>query len=546
MDVKKLKKIWDQEKGGSERKNFDNLVQTANDWCNPPANNINRLETKGQRKSDQRMIDIGIKALRMYTAGMMSNMFPQGQSWLKIQTSNKDLMDTEAVSRALTTVNKTFMSAVEESNFYEEITKSTKGTGAEGTASAFVEGDKETKLNFRSHGYKEFYFRTDHRGNMNTYIREFKLTARQICGMFNRDDDAINDTILQAKESDSDQEFTIVHIVMPRDEVDYGSEDKKKKKFASYYFSVEPDELMRESGYDYMPYSVWGMYKGNNGEKYFRSPAMEVYSTLSMTNRMEVTRLRAAERVSSPPWLAPNNGSVRRISNDEGSIIYWDASNPMSKPEQLQPSDNVMVNDDMIQKKEQEVLDAFFVPLFNPLHDKQNMSATESVERLNLSMQFIVPAVNSFIKYGIKPLLESAFLIMKKAGHFPELEIPELSEAGIEFELTGKAAIASRQIELAGTMAAYEQSGLIAQVKPEIMDMWDGDETAKFIQDVNSVPIRLRSKQEDVDKKRAQRAQMMQAEEERKNATAMGDAYGKSTSAPEEGSGAEALMQNLS
>jgi hypothetical protein len=546
METKDLIKIWEQEKNSSERSNFDSLVDTAADWCNPPMNNIEKLQAKGQRKDSNRLIDIGIKACRMYTAGMMSNMFPQGQSWLKVRTTDPDLMEKQSVQLALTKSTKKFVSAIDESNFYEEITKSVNDTGWAGTTSAYVEADKKTKLNFRSHSYKEFYFRNDHRGQMNTYIREFKLTARQICGMFTGEEDSLPDNIVGAKDSGSDQEFTLIHIVMPRNEVDYGSTDKKKKPWASYYLCAEPQWLIRESGFDWMPYSVWGMYKGNNNEKYFRSPAMEVYSSLSSCNRMEVTRLRAAERVSSPPWLAPNDGSVRRISNDEGSIIYWNAGNPLSKPEQLVPSDNPMVNDEMIAKKEQEILDAFYVPLFNPLHDKRNMSATESVERLNLSMQFIVPAVNNFTKYGIRPLLETAFQIMRKAGYFPELEIPELSEAGIEFELTGKASLAARQLELYGTITALEQTGLMAQVKPEVMDMWDSDEYAKFVQDVNMVPTALRAKEDDVIAQRQQRAQMMQEERMRQNATAMGDAYGKTTSAPEEGSGAESLMQQFS
>ena len=138
-----------------------------------------------------------------------------------------------------------------------------------------------------------------------------------------------------------------------------------------------------------------------------------------MINRFEVSRIRGAERVSNPPWLAPNDGSVRKISNDQGSIIYYNAGNPLSKPEQLRPMDNVIVNDDMIKKKEQEVLDAFYVPLFNPLQDRQNMTAFESRERLNLSLQFLTPAVNRLNKYFVKPSLERAFGIMLREGNFP-------------------------------------------------------------------------------------------------------------------------------
>ena len=187
---------------------------------------------------------------------------------------------------------------------------------------------------------------------------------------------------------------------------DYMFSDEAKERDFNEIMTIGPRDdlkakkIVLESGFDEMPYSVARFYK-TNYEKYGRSPAIEVFATLPLINRMEVSRIRGAERVSNPPWLAPNDGSVRRISNDQGSIIYYNAGNPLSKPEQLRPMDNVVVNDQMIQKKEEEVLDAFYVPLFNPLMNKQNMTAFESQERLNISLQFLTPAVNRVNKYFV-------------------------------------------------------------------------------------------------------------------------------------------------
>lgn len=547
MEADKLLKMWEREKGSTERSNFDSLAQTAAEWCKPESDNIEKLSAKGQRKDSNRLTDAGIKARRMFAAGMMAHLFPQGQQWIKINTSNMDLMDNDSVTRALSTATKKFVRALEESNFYEEMGKSVDDLGWSPSTSVYVESDKKTKLNFRSHGYKQFYFCNDHRGRMDTYIRDFKLTARQACGMFNSDDDKIPEQIVNMKESNPDHEYTFVNIVMPRADVDYSSADKKKKPYASYYLCADTRDTIRESGFDWMPYSIGGMYLGNNNEKYFRTPAMEVYATLGRVNRMEVTRERAAERVSSPPWLAPNDGSVRRISNDQGSIIYWNAGNPMSKPEQLNPSDNPMVNDDMISKKEEEIYEAFFIPYFNPLQGVKNISsAHETRERVDLSLQFISSAINTITKYFVKPSLETSFNIMSKDGHFPELEIPELSEASIEFELVGKAALASRQIELYGVMTGLEQMGLVGQVKPEIWDTLNADETAFFLQDVNMFPTRLRNNTDEIEKIRGERAQMVQEQRARENAGAMADAYAKTAKTPEEGSGAQEIQEQFS
>lgn len=541
MDVNSLIKMYQREKGSSERTNFERLYESAAEFCNPSADNIQSKRAKGERNDVQRVTDVGIKARRMFTAGMMSHLFPQGQNWIRVQSQDRELGKSDNVKRALSSVTKKFVRGIEDSNFYEEMGQCIDHCGYIGTTALYCEPNTKRDLNFRSHYINQFFFCENYMGDVDTVIREFKLTARQAVQQFGGDcPTSISDFAKDPQTSN--KESTFIHIVMPRTGFVPDSLKKTEKPIASYYISLEGKQMVQESGFDEMPYSVGRFYK-TNYEKYGRSPALEVFSTMPLVNRMEVSRIRGAERVSNPPWLAPNDGSVRRISNDQGSIIYWNAGNPLSKPEQLRPQDNVMVNDAMIQKKEEEIMDAFYVPLFNPLHNKKNMTAFESSERLNLSLQFLSPAVNRINKYFVTPILERAFGIMLRAGKFPELEIPELSGANLEFDLVGKASIASRQIELFGTMTAMQQMMQIAQFKPEILDNVDADKTARFIQEVNMVPVELQLSEEAVMEKRQAQAQAAQQQAQQQQMTAMSDAYVKTQKAPEEGSGAELLGQ---
>ena len=541
MNATDLIKMYKREMSSAERTNFNSLYQSAAEFCNPKADNIESLQTAGERKDNKRVIDIGIKARRMFTAGMMSHLFPQGQNWVRLSVKSEELSNNDNVKRALNAATKRFNRAIEESNFYEEMGQCVDACGYIGTTALYCEGTDKRMLNFRSHYINQFAFCENYLGEVDTVIREFTLTARQAYQQFGEElpvmiKDHANDV------STNNKEFKFIHVVTPRKGGMSGTQKKNEKPIASYYVSLDAQQIVRESGFDEMPYSVGRFYK-TNYEKYGRSPATEVFSTLPMLNRMEVTRIRGAERVSNPPWLAPNDGSVRRISNDQGSIIYWNAGNPMSKPEQLRPMDNVMINDDMIRKKEEEILDAFYVPLFNPLMNKKNMTAFESSERLNLSLQFLTPAVNRLNKYFVRPILERAFGIMYRSRKFPELEIEELGGAEIEFELVGKAALAARQIELFGTMTAMQQMGLIGQVKPEIWDNIDADAMARFIQDVNMVPNDVQLSIEARDEMRQQKAQQAAQQAQIQQSTAAADAYVKTQKAPEAGSGAEDLMK---
>ena len=543
MEASSLIEMYNREKSSSERSNFNTLYEAAASFCNPSSDNIQSKRAKGQRDDVQRITDIGIKARRMFTAGMMSHLFPQGQNWIRVVPQNRDLNQVDNVTRALSSVTKKFVRAIEDSNFYEEMGQCIDHCGYIGTTALYCEPTDVRMLNFRSHYINQFYFCENYLGEVDTVIREFKLTARQAVQQFG--EDCPEDIVTLASEpKTSTREFNFIHVVMPRNNYKIDSIEKSEKRIASYYISLEHQKIIMESGFDEMPYSVARFYK-TNYEKYGRSPALEVFSTLPLINRMEVSRIRGAERVSNPPWLAPNDGSVRRISNDQGSIIYWNAGNPLSKPEQLRPMDNVVVNDAMIQKKEEEIMDAFYVPLFNPLMNKKNMTAFESAERLNLSLQFLTPAVNRLNKYFVTPILERAFGIMLRNGMFPELEIEELSGANLEFDLVGKASIASRQIELFGTMTAMSQMMQIAQYKPEILDNVNADQTARFIQEVNMVPVDLQLSEDQVAEVRQGRQEAAMAQQQAQQAQAMSDAYVKTQKAPEEGSGAEAIMEGL-
>ena len=543
MEVSSLIQMYKREKGSSERANFENLYEAAASFCNPSSDNIQSKRAKGQRDDVERITDVGIKARRMFTAGMMSHLFPQGQNWIRVVAQDRDLMENDAVTRALSSTTKKFVRAIEDSNFYEEMGQCIDHCGYIGTTALYCEPTNERLLNFRAHYINQFFFCENYLGEVDTVIREFKLTARQALQQFGDDcPESISD---YAKDpARSTKEFTFIHIVMPRENFVVDSTEKKEKPIASYYISLTGSQMVLESGFDEMPYSVARFYK-TNYEKYGRSPAIEVFSTLPLVNRMEVSRIRGAERVSNPPWLAPNDGSVRRISNDQGSIIYWNAGNPLSKPEQLRPVDNVIVNDAMIEKKEQEIMDAFYVPLFNPLHNKQNMTAFESSERLNLSLQFLTPAVNRINKYFVTPILERAFGVMLRAGMFEELMIPELEGANLEFDLVGKASIASRQIELFGTMTAMQQMMQIAQYKPEILDNVNADKTARFIQEVNMVPVDLQLSEQEVADMRGMRQQQAMQQMQAQQMQAQSDAYVKMQKAPEDGSGAEAMLEQL-
>ena len=229
MPADNLIKMYNREKGSSERNNFNSVYQTCAEFCNPTADTLLGRQSKGNRNDTQRITDIGIKSRRMFTAGMMSHLFPQGQNWLRIVTKNRDLMEIDNVKRALTDATKRFMSAIENSNFYEEMGQCIDHCGYIGTTSLYCESNIDSIFNFRSHYIDKFYFCENYEGKVDTYMRDFMLTARQAYQKFGDNcPDVIKETYSDPRLSN--KEYKFIHVVMPRAEYN----EKRKLKNLTY------------------------------------------------------------------------------------------------------------------------------------------------------------------------------------------------------------------------------------------------------------------------------------------------------------------------
>jgi hypothetical protein len=500
---------FNQLKNETERSNFEDRWQQQAEFCSPPNNNVNTVRTAGERKPIERLIDVGIRSNRIFTSGLSSHLIPAGARFFSYGTSDKELKRNDAVSRYFADVTEITYDILNSSNFFQEFTKCLGHLGFIGTSCILAEPAKDGKnINFKSHYINEYYIAEDAFGMVDTVYFELTMTARQVMQLF---PETASGVIKQAASDPktADKPFIIIHAIEPRVDYKRGSGNKDERPIKSCYVEMESKTILEEGGYYEMPYAVGRFYQATN-EKYGRSPADECISTLSMLNAMESTRLQSAQRVSNPPWLSPNDGSVRRISNQSGTIIYWNAANPASKPEQLAVKDNVAVNDATIQLKNEEVEDAFFMALFNPLINRQNMTATESSQRMNIALQNLVPAIGRLTTELLSPLFLRVYNILLRQGVYPEMP----AEVGnIQVGFNSKATQAIKMLEVTGIYQTLENVAFLAQFKPEVMDNFDVDEIARTTAEAFSVPTNVLKSEYDVKMEREAQAQQAQAEQ---------------------------------
>lgn len=111
------------------------------------------------------------------------------------------------------------------------------------------------------------------------------------------------------------------------------------------------------------------------------------------------------------------------------------------------------------------------------------------------------------------PLIFRVYGLLRRSGKIPPP--PEYARgAPMKIVYTSPIARAQEQVEANGIMRSMEIIMPMMDRKPEIADIFNGDEMARGVFDMFSVSQRFLNSQEDVDKVRADRAEMDKAKNE--------------------------------
>lgn len=547
-DPTKLICRFDHAFSNTERSNFKNLWESAAAMCRPMGNTIQGIKTPGERKSTQRLIDIGIQSLNTFGSGLSSTLFPRGSKFFKYDLSKTSKQKvTDPVKRWLNECTNIAEDFVNESNFFTELSKSASDLGLIGTSMVITEPDDESGVRFKSYYIDSFAFEEDSTGRASAAYFRMEFTAYQLEDKFGADKLPHNIKNILDNGKESDQKFEVLYCIYPRaqNEVskDKNNLDPTKMKYAATYILRDPATILKESGFNTLPSAICRWSQASN-ETYGRSPAIESDRTLSLMNAMEYTKLRTAQRVANPQWLAPNDGTVRNLNNDQGGVVFYNAANPAGKPEQLIDRSSPQFTDNYLQQKEDVIKESFFVHIFNPLIDKQNMTLGEVAQRMAIANQNLIPNIARVIDELLIPTFKNIFNVLLDGGHFPDA--PEaLDTKNIKVTFVSKAAMAVEALESSGSLQWVEQIGLLSQVDPAAVDYINSDEIVKMSATALAVPNEALRSDLEVKKIRATRAEQEAARAQAEQAKIASEAYSKTNEAPEDGSPGAALMSQM-
>jgi hypothetical protein len=232
-------------------------------------------KTKANKRSSKIVDATATRSIRTLSAAMMSGFTNPAREWGQYTTlDDKDLAEFGPVKEWLHRVTHRVLTFFQRSNLYQVLPSNYEDTIAFAIGGFLVEEDFNTLIHCQPLLVGRYWIAKDRKGTVNTLIREFQYTTRQLVEEFGK----LNQKSGSADWSNISQQvktawdngnynvlWDIRHVIMPNDDYMPRAVDAKYKRFSSCYYEMgtasngqyasgtQPDVFLSESGYDYFP-----------------------------------------------------------------------------------------------------------------------------------------------------------------------------------------------------------------------------------------------------------------------------------------------------
>ena len=499
----------------SERSSWITHWRELSDYLMPRSARFYRSDrNKGTKKHNAIFDNTASRALRILAAGMMSGMTSPARPWFRLALPDEDLMDYGPVKEWLADTQRRMLNVFARSNTYLSLHAIYEELGAFGTSTSIMLDDFDSVIHHYQAPVGEFAIASDYRGRVNTLYREFEKTVGEMVGEFGYEN--CSRTVQNLHTAGNlDAWVPVIHAIEPRVDRDPRMKDGKNKPWRSVYFEPGSDgannKFLREGGFDRFPALAPRWHK-SGGDIYGSSPGMEALGDIKQLQHEQLRKANGIDYMTKPPLQVPASMKGRDIDYLPGGVTYVDAPGTNNAVSTLF---NVNLNLEHllidIQDVRQRINGAFYADLFLMLAQSTNtnMTATEVAERHEEKLLMLGPVLERLHNELLKPLIDETFAKMIGAGVLPPPP-EELQGVELDVEFVSMLAQAQRAVGVNSVDRYVASMGMIAQMKPDVLDKLDSDKWADAYGDMLGVDPDLIVSGEDVAIVRQQRAEMQQ------------------------------------
>ena len=408
-----------------------------------PQRDFTTRQTAGAKRTTKIYDATAVWANGQLAAGLHSFLTNPVVKWFSLRLRNADLDQRDDVRawmldsrdrmfRVFSSVTGDFQSQAHE--LYLDIS-------AFGTSCMFT-AEQRRNIRFRTHPLNECYIREDQFGRVDTLVREWTWTLRQVVQKFGTD--SLPDDLKDKADTKPSTSVQVIHIVAPRGDHLVADFEKGSKKWVSIYLTRKPKGILSISGFNTFPYVVPRWTK-MAGEVYGRSQAMTVLPDIRMLQEMNRTVLRSAQKQVDPPIMMPDEGFLGPLRLASGGVNFFRASSG-ARIEVIKTEGRIDIGIELIKQRQDNIIRAFFVDLLL-LREGPQMTATEVLARREEKLRLMSPMISRAQNEFLGPLIRRVYKLMASAGMLLPPP-PDIAGQNIDVDYVSAAALSQQTSEV--------------------------------------------------------------------------------------------------
>ncbi|HCR3199950.1 TPA: phage tail protein [Morganella morganii] len=466
----------------AERLSFEPHWRELSDFTRPRSTRFTASEVnRGDRRNSKIIDPAAVMAARTLSSGMMSGITSPARPWFRLATPDRDLMDYGPVKLWLETVEQRMNEVFNRSNLYQSLPLMYEDLGTFATGAMAVVADPQRVIRTVPFPTGSFYIANGADLSVDTAVREFSMTVRQVVTEFGMD--AASDTVKsQWNSGQYGQWVNVVHAVYPNLDRQTGKLEAKHKAYKSVYYEANStdDKLLRESGYDEFPIMAprWEV----NGEDVYGSscPGMVALGSVKALQLLQRRKAQMIDKITNPPLQAPASIKSQRISTIPGGINYLpmaDVNNQIKPLFQIPANGTNGLLED-IQDTRQIIDHAYFVDLFRMMQtvNTRSMPVEAVAEMREEKLLMLGPVLQRLDSELLDKLINRTFSVMAENNLLP-VPPDEMQGMQLKVEYISVMAQAQKAIGVSSIERFIGFTSGIGQFSPNALDKINVDET---------------------------------------------------------------------
>jgi len=496
-------------------------------------------KNRGDKRHGKIINESGMLAARTLRSGMFAGITSPARPWRRLTTPDPDLAEYGRVKVWLEHVNKNMRTLDIRSNLYNALPTVFGDMGVFGTAAMGVFEDDDDGMRCFNFPLGSYWLACNQRNVVDTFLREFQLTVRQVVMMFGSlttsgaaQWDNFSPAIKHAWDhSQYEQPVSLSHVIYPNVEYNPRRLEAKYKRFSSCYFesagsvsgngqggySAGPAEgFLRESGMN--RFLILAPRWEVTGEDVYGTscPGMDALGTTKEVQVLEKRKSRAIEKQLNPALKGPpqlRNQKVSLLAGDITLVDERDGKNGLSPIHEVTMQIADVSND--IQLKESRISRAFYEDLFLMLAQMEGIQPrieAEIAERHEEKLLALGPVLEGTNDELLDPLTDIEFDRLQFLGMVPE---PPEELAGMELRVDYESIMAKAQklVGVAGTERFFGFVGGLAAAFPSALEKINADEAVEEYADMMGVSAKILLTDEQTATIRQQKAEAQRREQ---------------------------------